>query len=71
MKSTEPTNIFKLGVKKTGQFAPTIPACGLGGYFDNKEYVLFCSTNTKASDMFAVAQSKKGLYTKVIQIWLL
>ena len=24
MKSTEPTNIFKLGVKKTGQSAPTI-----------------------------------------------
>ena len=24
MKSTEPTNIFKLGVKETGQSAPTI-----------------------------------------------
>ena len=24
MKSTEPTNILKLGVKKTGQSAPTI-----------------------------------------------
>ena len=26
MKSTEPTNIFKLGVKETGQSAPTIVA---------------------------------------------
>ena len=30
MKSTEPTNIFKLGVKETGQSAPTIT---LAGYF--------------------------------------
>ena len=26
MKSTKPTNIFKLGVKETGQSAPTIKA---------------------------------------------
>ena len=41
MKSTEPTNIFKLGVKVTGQSAPTI---------SNVKFNNACSTRLKLNN---------------------